>query len=117
MDTQKNIGQKYAITVDLEKGEPDETNELIPVLFKVKSSISTNRDGITVGTNIYCDADGVLNTATVCKNGYVLNGIEYLNLTDLTNSIFGRKVHTNPLKLWYMDNNRTIQEHLQDVLR
>ena len=48
MDTQKNIGQKYAITVDLEKGEPDETNELIPVLFKVKSSISTNRDGITV---------------------------------------------------------------------
>jgi len=116
MGTQRNINQKYATTVDLEKGDPDETNDMVPLILQTKTSITTNRDGITVGTNIYCDVGGNLNTAMVCKNGYIMNGIEYLNLTDLTNAIFERKVYTNPLRLWYMDNNKTIQEHLQDIL-
>ena len=105
MDTNTKNHPKSITTVDIVKSNDGNTEtELMSMLLSTKMLISTNRDGITVGTNIYCDINGRSYSATVCKNGYVLNGIEYLNLTDMTNALFDRKVHTNHLTIWYMDD-------------
>lgn len=106
---------KCFVTVNLEKqGNNDGT---IPILLQTKKAISTNRDGLVVGTVVTCNTDNGYKTATSCKEGYIMDNEIYLNLSSLTSAAYNRKIYTNPLSLWCTEEGKSIREYAKELLQ
>ena len=111
--------EKQYTTVNIKVCDRSKDYENVIKMFKeVKDSIAVNRDGINVGIDIHFND----NIAKVVKDGYMCNGQLYINLTDLTIAVIKgvsnmRMDISQPMHLWKVDNDKTLQEYFDKCLR
>ena len=110
----KEEKRKRLTTVSLEK--QNNHSEITEALLSVKERMSTNRDGLLIGTTIMCKTDDGLKKATSCKGGYIMGDKVFSNLSDLTTEAYSRLVYTNPLSLWCTEDGKTLRKHIKEVI-